>query len=73
MLLFLDGANLVGTDDLNALISRSARMIDYNPADDAECMEELFALECIQDCMMAEGEEPDLKKTGLWDILNREI
>ncbi len=73
VLLFSDGSNLVGKDDLNALISRSARMIDYNPADDAECMEELFSLECIQDCMMAEGEEPDLKKNGLWDILNREI
>ena len=42
-------------------------------ADEGPLMEELLSLECIQDCMMAEGEEPDLKKTGLWDILNREI
>ena len=73
VLLFMGGANFVGKDDLNALVSRSARMIDYAPEDDAECMEELLELECIRDCMMAENEEPDLKKTGLWDILNREI
>ena len=73
VLLFLNGANLVGKDNLNAMISRSARMIDYAPDDDAAWMEELLELECIRDCMMTDDEEPDLKKTGLWDILNREI
>ena len=67
------GADLVGRDDLNALLNRSARMIDYAPDNDADCMAELLGLECIQDCAMPEGEEPDLKKTGIWDILNREI
>ena len=37
VLLFMGGANFVGKADLNALISRSARMIDYDPADDAAC------------------------------------
>ena len=73
VLLFLNGANLVGKDNLNAMISRSTRMIDYVPDDDAAWMEELLELECIRDCMMTADEEPDLKKTGLWDILNREI
>ncbi len=73
VLLFLGGADLVGRDDLNALLSRSVSMIDYAPDNDADCMAELLGLECIQDCAMPEGEEPDLKKTGIWDILNREI
>ncbi len=73
VLLFLGGADLVGRDDLNAMVSRSVRMIDYAPDNDADCMAELLGLECIQDCAMPESEEPDLKKTGIWDILNREI
>ena len=73
VLLFLEGADLMGKDDIRLLLSRSVRMIDYNPADDAECMEELLGLDCVRDCAMAEGEAPDLKKTGIWDFLNREL
>lgn len=73
VLLFLGGTNLMGKEDLRMLLSRSARMIDYAPDDASACTEELLGLECITDCRMAEGEAPDLKKTGLWDILNREI
>ena len=73
VLLFLGGADLVGRDDLNALLSRSVCMLDYAPANDADSTEDLLGLECIRDCAMQENEEPDLKKTGIWDILNREI
>lgn len=73
VLLFLEGANLVGKEDLRMLLSRAVRMIDYAPEEDAVCMEELLGLECITDCRMAEDEEPDLKKSGIWDILNREL
>lgn len=75
VLLFIDGTNLVGRDDLTALLSRSAYMIDFASADPSMdiCLEDVLALECVCDCMMAEDEKPDLKKTGIWDILNREI
>lgn len=66
VLLFTDGADLVGRDDLNAVISRSVRMLDYSPDAPAECIDEMTALECILDCKLADGEEPDNRKVGIF-------
>lgn len=73
VLLFLGGANFVGRDDLNALLSRSVRMMSYDPANIPDCIGQLNEFECISDCKMAENETPDLKKTGIWDFLNRDL
>lgn len=64
VLLFLDDTDLAQNEKLNLLLSRSTRMLDYDSGQPAGFMEELLSLMCIQDCKMAENEEPDTKKVG---------
>ncbi len=73
VLLMLNNANLVGRDELNAMLNRSVRMIDYAPENVDACINELIALDCVYDCLMLANEAPNLKKTGFWDILTREL
>ena len=70
VLLFLDDTDLSTHEELNLLLSRSTRMLDYNAENAAECMDELLSLMCVQDCRMDDGEEPDTKKIGLLGILS---
>lgn len=73
VLLLIDHANLVGRDDLNAMLNRSVRMIDYAPESVDDCINELTGLDCVYDCLMLANETPDMKKTSIWDILNCEL
>ncbi len=74
VLLFLEGADLARNEKLGALLNRSMHMLDYVPEDETAFQEELLSLECMQDCRIADDEEPDTKQlSGLWEILNREL
>ena len=73
VLLFLDDTDLSKNEELNLLLNRSVRMLDYKDIEPSECFEKLFALECIQDCKMADDEEAETEKTGLMGLLSRDI
>ena len=66
VLLFTEGADLTGRDDLNAVLSRSVRMLDYDPAKPAECISEMMQLDIVTDCRLADGEQPDNKRVGIF-------
>ena len=70
VLLFLDDTDLSANEETAALLNRSMRMIDCDPENPDECMQELLSMECVTDCIMAEDEEPDTKTTSLLDIFS---
>ena len=73
VLVFLDDTDMSKHEELNLLLNRSVRMFDFKADAPEECMENLMSLECIQECKMADGEEPDTENTGLIGFLSRDI
>lgn len=73
VLLFLDDTDMSKHEELNLLLNRSVRMFDYKEDAPEEGFAELLSLECIQDCKMPDGEEPDTEKTGIMGFLSRDI
>ena len=71
VLLFTDDADLSTNEELRLLLSRSVRMLDYRAESAEECFAELLSLECVQDCKMRDGEQPDEEKPGLFGFLKR--
>lgn len=64
VMLFAPQTDLTAYPHLQALLSRSVRMIDWNETAPEECITELLTLENITDCTMEDGEEPEMKKLG---------
>lgn len=73
VLLFLDDTDMSKHEELNLLLNRSVRMMDFKPDAPEDCFSELLALDCITDCKMADDEEPDTEKTGIIGFLSRDI
>ena len=70
VLLFLDESDLTGNETVQSMLNRSARMISYQ-ADSDEWFKELKALDCITDCTLNDGEQPEMKKVSLWSLFRK--
>ena len=70
VLLFLDDTDMSKHEELNMLLNRSVRMMDFKPDAPEDCFSVLMTLDCITDCKMADDEEPDPEKTGIIGFLS---
>lgn len=68
VLVFLDETDLSKDEQLSALLRRSVRMTDYSAKEKNAFVEAFMPLLCVRDCLMAENEEPEKKKSGLFGL-----
>lgn len=71
VLVFIDETDLSADADLSALLSRSARMLDYNPKAEGEFTDAVMPLLCVRDCIMQEDEQPKKKKSGIFGLFGK--
>ena len=66
VLVFLDETDLSTDEQLSVLLRRSMRMTDYRAKEKDAFLEAFMPLLCVRDCLMAENEQPEKKKSGLF-------
>lgn len=70
VLLFLDETDLNGVETVQSALNRSMRMISYQQDSD-EWVKELKTLDCVTDCLLQDGEQPEMKKVSLRSFFRR--